>query len=337
MPLLDIHVREILTRLSMGANRAIHEANRPAGPLQRLDDHRQGAAGACPSACSGLVSKGTDGSGNTQKSLHDGGLVNVAARFDRNAASCRFVYSIVRQWVLLAALIAFPSPMTAQGRGLVPPCGTLFPEPAFSNVGQAPNTQTWTESELKRANWSPDPCLGWTDTRTQFAAAIASNFAYGGSLEGLLDRLGAFSVYSSISYWSVSRRGWQPLAQAAGVVGAEYGTGDLHAGDFVQGRGISYFEVDRAGRTIYRLTVREHSDTRAVIATENTSAIKAFPVTLFDAGALQSALFIERHGVGRWSYFQAVRAGTGASFFAVHGAQSYVSRLTALYHYIANQ
>jgi hypothetical protein len=61
----------------------------------------------------------------------------------------------------------------------------------------------------------------------------------------------------------------------------------LQAPDFVSGHSFDYFEVDDAGRTAYRLTVREWTADRVVLAIENITAIRLAFVTLFDVGALQ--------------------------------------------------
>jgi hypothetical protein len=63
--------------------------------------------------------------------------------------------------------------------------------------------------------------------------------------------------------------------------------------------------------------VRERSAHRVVLATENTSAIRLAFLPLFDPGALQSVIFVERRGPDSWRYFQAVRAGDGTSLLAL--------------------
>jgi hypothetical protein len=131
---------------------------------------------------------------------------------------------------ILLALASLLLASAAAADGPLPPCGGPV-LPAFAAPGEPPATGSWSESELDTANWQPAPCLGWPAVRTRMAAALAADFNHGGSLELLLERLGAFSAYPRIRYWSTSQQSWQPLASAAGLVGG----GDLHAGGFSRG------------------------------------------------------------------------------------------------------
>lgn len=202
-------------------------------------------------------------------------------------------------------------------QGLRPPCGTAA-EPQFPALEESPVPAVWRESELSRLNWTPAACFGWSG-RTRLAAAVAGTFTFAGGMDRLLDRMGAFSRFKFIPYWSNAARDWRPLAHEAGLVGAARSSADsdLFAADFVPGRAYAYFQVGAPGRTTYRLTVRERSAHRVVLATENTSAIRLAFLPLFDPGALQSVIFVERRGPDSWRYFQAVRAGDGTSLLAL--------------------
>jgi hypothetical protein len=244
----------------------------------------------------------------------------------------------VRYWLpFFLAALPIGSALSADG-GLQPPCGATA-EPAFPPVNRDPVVAVWRESELRQADWSPAPCLAWKGT-TRLAGAVAGTFTFDGGMDRLLDRIGAFSRYKLIPYWSASRRAWEPLALEAGLVGnvtPPPTRSDLQAADFVPGRAYGYFEVDRTGRTTYRLTVRERSDDRVVLATENTSPIRVAFLPLFESGALQSMIFLERGGPSLWRYYQAMRAGEGTSVLALSNASSYVNRLTAFYRYVGGQ
>jgi hypothetical protein len=212
-----------------------------------------------------------------------------------------------------------------------PPCGGAV-QPPFAVPGGSPSLQTWSESDLARAGgWPPPPCLGWRGARSRMVAALASEIRSRASMDELLGRLGAFSAYPAIPYWSASRRSWQPLVNRAGLLGG----GDLHAGAFVAGARYDYFEESASGRTTYRLTVLERSDRRAAIEIENTSAISWTLLPLFAPGALQSTLFLERSGPDRWAWYHAVRAAEGASLLAANGETSTVNHMTAFHRYIA--
>jgi hypothetical protein len=234
--------------------------------------------------------------------------------------------------ILLAAAGLLLAGAAAAADGPQPPCGSGV-QPSFAAPGQPPATQSWSEAELKAAHWQPAPCLGWTGGRTRLAVALAAEFTHRGPIEDLLERLGAFSAYPRIRYWSASRHSWQPLATAAGLTG---GGGDLHAGGITRGAAYDYFEEDRGGRVQQHLTVLERSDRRVVVEIQNTSAIALGPLPLFEPGALQSTVFLERTGADRWAWYQAVRAADGASLLATQGAASTVNRMTALYRHVAD-
>jgi hypothetical protein len=74
-----------------------------------------------------------------------------------------------------------------------------------------------------------------------------------------------------------------------------------------------------------------------VLAIENTSSIRFAFLPLFDSSALQSVIFLERRGPDLWQYFQAIRAGEGASLLALSNPGSYINRLTAFYRYVASR
>ena len=231
--------------------------------------------------------------------------------------------------VLLLLLLA-PRAGHAEGPPLQPPCGGPS-QPAAAAHDRPPATAVWNESALRKAGWRPPACLNWTSERTRLAVALAGEFRFAGTVDDLLVRLGAFSTYRSIRYWSASRHGWQDLVSDAGRVGGP----DLGASDLVAGSSFDYFENDRAGRTVYRLKVLECTPERVVLASENVTPIRAALLTAFDPGALQSVTFLDRRSPGLWSYYQIIRAGHGASSLALGSEASYVNRSAALYRYVA--
>jgi hypothetical protein len=229
------------------------------------------------------------------------------------------------------ALALLPLPVLAQPQ---PPCGQATAEPSFGAAGGPPAARAWSESELAR--WTPPACLGWTG-RTRMAGAIAGEFAFAGPLDALLDRVGDFSRYRSISYWSATRGSWEPLVGNAGLLGAADGARDLHGRDFQGGARFDYFEEGRAGRTTHTLTVLERSADRIVVAIANKTALRVGPLSLFDPGALQTVLFLERRDGGRWAYYEVVRAGEGASALALNAPSSYLNRMMAFFGFLSGQ
>jgi hypothetical protein len=229
-----------------------------------------------------------------------------------------------------AFLIPVIVPVTAQAADWPnPPCGGRM-QPPLASAGGPPATETWGESDLRA--WQPPACLGWHGPRSRMVAALSAEIRSRDSIDALLDRLGAFSAYPSIPYWSSQRHAWQPLVNRAGLVDSGH---DLYGSAFSTGASYGYFE-DNAGRhTTYRLTVLDRSDHRAVIEIENTSTISWTMLPLFDPGSLQSTLFIERIGPDRWAWYHLMRAADGASSLAANGEESAINHLAAFHRYIA--
>lgn len=231
---------------------------------------------------------------------------------------------------LLPVLLLAPALARAEGAPPQPPCG-VSPQPAYAASDRPPAIAVWTEVGLRKTGWRPLACLNWGPDRTRLAAVLAADFRFSGSLDELLGRLGAFSAYKSIRYWSVNHQRWQELVSDAGRIAGP----DLTAADLEAGRTFDYYENGRTGRIVYRLRILERTAERVVLATENVTPIRVALLTAFESGALQSVTFLDRRGPGLWGYYQVIRAGEGASMIALGSDASYVNRLTALYRYVA--
>ncbi len=246
----------------------------------------------------------------------------------------------MRRRTLLLSTLSGSVLIPALGRAavppLVPPCGSS-PSPAYPAAGQPPIAQVWTEADLKSLGWQPPSCLPWAPVRTRLVATLAGQFQSTVSADQLAAHLTHMSALPSIRYWSTSDKAWKPLASQAGMLGSAEGAPvpDPAPADLQPGRVLYYFEVGRAGRTVYRLSVLERSPDRIVVATENVTAMRVAIVTAFEPGALQSAIFLERRGAGSWGYYQVMRATEGASTVALGKDASYLNRLAALYRHTA--
>lgn len=198
----------------------------------------------------------------------------------------------------------------------------------------------WRESELRQAHWSPPGCLGWNGT-TRLAGAIAGTFTFTGGLNGVLDRIGAFSRYRLIRYWSESRRAWEPLALEAGLVASatslanrvRSGCGRFRTWPrrlcLFRGRSHGSHDLSASGP---RTQPRAHC----------TCDRKHQPNSLRVPAAIRfvSATVGNLPGTPRsrpLAYFQAMRAGEAASPLALSNAGSYIIRLTAFYGYVASR
>lgn len=167
---------------------------------------------------------------------------------------------------LLLVLVLAPVLARAEAAPPQPPCG-MPPQPAYAASDRSPATAVWTEVHLRKIGWRPPACLNWASDRSRLVAAVAGDYRFAGSLDDRLDRLGAFSAYKSIRYWSVSQQHWRELMSGAGRLegpdSRDVGP-DPTAADLVPGRAFYYFEVNCAGRAVYRLTVLERTPERAV-------------------------------------------------------------------------
>jgi hypothetical protein len=242
-----------------------------------------------------------------------------------------------RLLLLIALLVS--GGFAAEAGSPRPPCGGGPTDPSYARPGTAPNVGVWSESDLEAPNGQPAACLGWSG-RSRLAVALAGEFAMPGGLDTLLRRIGSFSHYGDIRYWSTSRREWQPLVRDAGLLPAaapSVAQRDLPPERFVAGQTFDYFEVDAAGRSTYRMTVRERGPDRVVLAIENTSPIRLAFVSLFEPRALQTVLFLDHRDGNLWRSFQAIRAADGTSSLALRTTASYVNRLTAFYGYLSGQ
>ena len=228
---------------------------------------------------------------------------------------------------------------TANAAGPTPPCAGPA-SPAYAAEQAPAQLGIWTASDLKKEGWQPSACLGWTGD-SRLVVALASTFRSQLTLDQLLQRLTAISTYPSIRYWSATRSQWRPLASEAGMLAQPQGTAavaDPTAADLTTGRDLYYFENGEiGGRTIHRLRIVEHSPNRAVVASQNVSAIHIAIVTAFEPGALQLATYIERAGPDLWRLYQITRVGSASNSLVGNYTSSYANRLEAMRRNLAGQ
>ncbi|HYC66390.1 MAG TPA: DUF6675 family protein [Reyranellaceae bacterium] len=218
-----------------------------------------------------------------------------------------------------------------------PPCG-VAPLPAHGAAGGKPAIVVRAAADLRQAGWQPPACLAWSGD-SRLIVALAGELRSGLSMDQLLMRLGAISAYPTIKYWSVGRQQWRPLALEAAVTDGPAGREtrpDLAPEEFIAGRDHYYFERGaETGRSVHRLRLRERSPDRAVVSIDNQSPIRVNGFTAFEPGALQSVIFLERRGLGLWSFYEITRAGEASSSLVARREGSFVSRLIAFYRYMA--
>jgi uncharacterized protein DUF6675 len=247
---------------------------------------------------------------------------------DRNRVKRFVVASIVLVCGLTAQAAAAP----------LPPCGSSSAYPPFAEPGAPPNIRVWRGDDLV-SSWIPPACTGWAPA-AGLLVALAGQFRFEGSAEGLLARFGAISTLQGIRYWSVSDRQWRTLISHAHALDSpdlSRQRPDFTVAEMKRARGL-YFAYDdnrTSDEVIYRLGVPELTLNRLVVTTENVSPVRKLMLTLAEPGGLQSVHFLERKTPNVWRYY--VLARTAEDFTSLLGVtdRSYVNRAVALYrHFI---
>ena len=82
------------------------------------------------------------------------------------------------------------------------------------------------------------------------------------------------------------------------------------------------------------MRVRESTDERIVIETENVAPVRWWAVTLFPPGALRTVYILEQRSTGIWSYYALTKVAGGSWLVAGH-EKSYINRVVALYRHLA--
>jgi hypothetical protein len=121
--------------------------------------------------------------------------------------------------------------------------------------------------------------------------ALAGQFQFEGSGEGLLARFGAISTLQGILYWSVSDHRWRTLithARALDGPDLSLQRPDFTPAEMKRARGLYFAHDDNrtSAEVIYRLGVLELTPNRLVLTTENVSPVRKFMLTLAEPGGL---------------------------------------------------
>ena len=245
----------------------------------------------------------------------------------------------VGQVFLALVIVAIPTLTIGTMAGPVPPCGAGL-SPQYPPPGERPAVKVWHDEDLKRSEWGPPNCTGWdSSSRSKLVLAMAGSFRFDGTLDEVVERIGAISTLPGVRYWSVTDRAWRPLVVDASALSRPDRTsrrGDFLAAEMATGRELYYWELHRrSGNIVNRMTVLERGPARAVIATENVTPVRIFFMTLFEPGTLQSVAFVELIAPGVWGAYFLTRAGQGASSLAVGREESYVNAATAMYEHLA--
>jgi hypothetical protein len=204
--------------------------------------------------------------------------------------------------------------------------------------GAPPKITIWHAGDLKQ--WQPPSCTDWSpNSRSNLMVSLKGSFRFDGSMSALLTRVGTISVLPNVMYWSVTDQEWGPIAHAASALNGpdpKSRRRDFGPAELVSGANLYYWEDDvRSGEIVYRLKVLESTPDRSVIANDNITPVRRFFITLFEPGALQSVLFIQRIRPGVFGADILNRTGEGTSVLVGGHEQSFVNRASALFRQLA--
>ncbi len=217
------------------------------------------------------------------------------------------------------------------------PCDSERPFPAYAQAGKAPNVHVWSEGQPGK-QWMPPACIGWMP-KDGTLVAVAGQFAYQGTVDGLLARFGAISTLKGLQYWSVTDNRRETLiTDATALDGPDLARPrpDFTPAELRDRSDFYFAEADNRSSqpVVYRMHVMEAA-TMVVVTVENVTPLRLFMLTMFGPGDMQSVHFLTRTGPGLWSYYGLGRTGVAVgSLIGVQDA-SYANRALALYAHIS--
>ena len=168
----------------------------------------------------------------------------------------------------------------------------------------------------------PPACTGWSASPADILVAVAGSFKHDGDIDVLLARIGAISAKSNVRYWSTTEKRWQPLVTEAFALSgpdAAQRREDFAPAQFVKGQTLHYAQSDNrsSGKTVYRERVLSVDRDRLAVVSENLTPVKMTLITLFDAGDMQTAYFVERRSPGVWNFYSLTRTRMASSLMPI--------------------
>ena len=239
---------------------------------------------------------------------------------------------------LAAFFVLLMAVANAHAAGPQLPCARADTKASHAARAMPARITIWRASELK--TWQPPVCTGWPHAlRAKLIVTLSGTFRFDGSMNDLVARAGKISQLPRITYWSTEDKKWVPLARRASALrgpNAKEQRDDFSAPEFKPGAQLYYWEDDSVtGDTIYNLKVRERTEARAVLGTDNVTPVRKFVFTLFEPGALRSVLILQRLAPGLYRASILSGAFDGTSSMADGHEEIYAARARAVYRYLA--
>jgi hypothetical protein len=242
-----------------------------------------------------------------------------------------------RTFALMAGLAIFllagPT-MAAPGPAPQPPCGGP-PNPDYPAIDAAPAIHLWKADDLEPA-WTPPACITWQGP-SNIIVGLSGRFAYSGTPDALLTRMGAISTLEKVRYWSVTDKQWMNMfthAEALEGQDIKKKRGDFSAAEMHATRDLYFVAADnRSGKdSVSRIHVIAADDRHIVLKTENVTPLRWSFLTYAGPGSLQTWYFLDRDAGATWRFYSLTRVHYSSSLFAgIIPSESYINREAAMY------
>jgi hypothetical protein len=237
----------------------------------------------------------------------------------------------------LAVILLCAAPVVALSETPRAPCG-VAPYPDYPALDAPPEIHLWTASELGEG-WVPPACIAWPRNSATLVVGLAGHFHDTRGPDALLARIGAISSLSSVRYWSVTDKQWEPMfVRAAALDGPDpkKNRADFSAAEMRTGRELHFLAADnRSGKdAVSRLRVTGTENDRFIIETANVTPLRWSFLSFAASGNVQTWYFLEREPGDNWRFYSLTRVLYVSSFFVrfIPNA-SYVNRAAAMYRH----
>ncbi|WP_153041608.1 DUF6675 family protein [Solemya velesiana gill symbiont] len=152
--------------------------------------------------------------------------------------------------------------------------------------------------------------------------------------------MGAISRFPEIQYWTVTGKFWRPLIAEAYALSGNDGSlkrDDFDPAELIPGEDLFIWQKENtfAGKVMYRLRVKERSESRLVIEAENTQTVWFFIFPILDPGEYQFIYFLEQESDETWRYYSLMRMSSGWNPYEEGYEEHYINRAVALFRYVA--
>ena len=175
--------------------------------------------------------------------------------------------------------------------------------PPYAGANSPPSVATWRG--LKRL--APE-CRTTLQGAAELTVAFASLFTIAGPIDDIAERLGAVSATKGLKYWSVTDQDWRLLISDAYAIESENGSvrrADFTDKELLSGETLYFAQNDTRtwGLNKYSLQVVSSSANHMVVVSQNISSLSIGPIKLFEPGATNTVVFINRLDANTWRYF----------------------------------